>query len=1140
MMLYDKMDFCMANAGLEPAGMPGKAEPFSQGRYDFMGIYYETYIAPTIESLMKGMQVKRFTIVRHYNTFAITNKDAELVKAEHPDLYVCYKHFDGSKMIEAFDPFLTVIKNIYETYEQDKTPEEFIAQFPVYPLQRSIFVNFISQSLYERTEEILLDEIEHEKRRMQKSMAAVLIALSEKYPMFFLLDNLNMAPRSSVLLLHELLEEGSKNIFVYGAFNELYVQPPHMTDVWEKWLERLEDYNCVVDGGGEEIKVEEENSSFRFESSCIEEYLLKLNNMYYLLDYEQAQYYLAMIYHKIEVEKLSVDENSVFKCYMLYAMISIYSDMPKALLLCDNIQFLKNVDRSAKKRFWYYYILGQVQMYSGNLNAAKECADTCMELAAETKEEYCRFRAILLEVMVRMSGWHNIFFCSTDIDVSPEFLELAEKYGYENHLAYTYIFAYDNDAELLSEDEEKLVYFKKGIEIAQRLGNENLMLIAYRKNIMRSSLFGMFQVTNFYYHKSMEIVGNKNPVMLADIYNGLGYNCCATEQYEKANGYYNKAIVIYYHLNMMNYVGETLYNMASNCMLAGEYMTACKYLLNCMKIINILHLNDLRVCNISKIFGLLALCSYRLGRGYDTRIYLDNALQFLGHILSRSMEEEIQHRKLDSSYTACDDDLFLYYYVSALVEMDKGRFKEALTYMESARPYVVRSTGYQFFSMVQFEITMAELLKKMGREEAANAELEKGMCYAKQCGVSEKQGMLEAARQGIGYQQNHKEVAVLSGITLQEIYAATKQAGTIKDYTALKKRMEFISAWQKITDITGKSFSDLTQNALNTFMLNFSIDSMIYIRYKDDKPCIRFDTERVILGKADIEKITRYFSVHRSGFVTSKLKKNHMEYNSILSLFGATQICSMVCLPYYNDEKLNSVFIMYILMKDNWNAPRTKFMLDESDMEFFNLVLLQLQNSVEKLENEEQIKRINSRLEKAAITDYLTVLYNREGFYQKMKEWVEEELIQDITFLYIDLDNFKYYNDTFGHAAGDRILKEVADILRLLSRDYGFAARYGGDEFLISLKFVDKERALALGEDILYAIKGQKGFADIITEMTGQNIVIPREKELSCSIGIAAMRGITDDDQIAETISKADEVLYTIKHSTKGAVKYSD
>lgn len=1108
-----------------------------------MGIYYETYIAPTMECLTGGMQVNRFTIVKHYNTFAITNEDAQEAKAEHPEFCVFYKRFDASKMIGAFEPFIDVIRFLYETYERDKTPEEFVAQFSVYSLQRSIFENILRDSVYKRREEILLDEIDYEKQQMLRSMTEVLTRLSQKYPMIFLLDNLNNASKSTVALLQKLLEEEDGNIFVYGAFNELYSQLPHVTESWENWMEKLEDRNCVVNGGGDEIKVEEENNSFCFESSSIKEYLVRLHNMYYLMDYEQAQYYLAIIYHKIEVEKLSVDEDSVFKLYMIYAAISLYSDMPRALLLCDTIQFLPGKDVSVEKRFWYRHMFGQIQMYSGNLNTAKECADDCRKIAEKSLDGYYQFMAELLEVMVRMSGWHNIFFCSADIDVSPEFLKRAERYGYDNHLAYTYIFAYDNDVRLLGEskgDESVLVHFQKGIELAEKHGNENLLLIAYRKNIMLSSLFGLFQVTNHYYYKSMEIVGDKDPVKLADIYNGLGYNCCAAERYEEANGYYNKAIIIYYQLNKVDYIGETLYNMAINCMLAGEDEAAYNYLLSCVKIINILHLNDLRVCNISKIFGLLALCSYKLGRKYDARIYLDNTLQFLGHILSRPLEKKIQDRKLDSSYTSCDDDLFLYYYVSALMEADKGRFEEALAYMKSAEVYAERSTGYQFFSMVQYQITLAELLKKVGRKEEAERAIERGLRYVKQCGVPEKQRMLEAVRQGTKYRQNHKKAAELSGITLQKIQFATKQAGMIKDHGALKKQMEFILAWQKMIDISGKNFTDLLHNALNSFMLNFSIDAMIYIRYKDDHPDICFDTNQVVLSEEDVEKITRYFSVYRSGFVTSKLKKNHMEYNRIVSLFGITQVCSMVCLPYYTDESLKSVFIMYILMKDNWNAPRTKFMLDESDMEFFNLVLLQLQNSVEKLENEEQIRRINTSLEKAAITDYLTDLFNRDGFYQTIKGWVEGNVTHDITFLYIDLDNFKYYNDTFGHAAGDRILKEVAEILRQASGNEGFAARYGGDEFLVSLKFVDKERALEIGRNILNTIKDRNGFADIIAGMKEKEVIIPREKALSCSIGIAAMKEIGDDDEIAETISKADEVLYIIKHSTKGDVKYSD
>lgn len=1105
---------------------------------------YEKSIVTAVESLLNEKSGKRFSVVKHYNTFEITDEDIRKIKEQHKNLHLCYKRFNGSEMVEAFEPFLHYIREVYHLYEE-KTPAQFIAQFEIYKPQCSVFETMLTETLYRRKEELLLDEIPYEKEQMLRSMEHILTALAKQHPVLFVLDHLNMASPSAILLLQRLLEGNREHIYVYATFNELYSQPVYKTGIWEGFVEKLEDGNCIVEGGAAKRKAaedEEERSYFHFRSSGIFEYLVKLYNMYSLLEFEQAQYYLSIIYRKIEVEKLAIHGDSVFDFFMLYAKISIFLDVPNALLLCDKLQVLQHKEKTPEKKFQYNYILGQTQMYNGNLNAAKECADRCERLAKEKKSDYQMFQAKLLQIMVHMSGWHNIFFCKSNTPIPEEFIEKCREYGYENHLAYTYIFAYDNDVKLLGEGKpvgENLYYFKKGTELAKKLGNENLLLTAYRKNIMLSSSHGLFGVTDFYYHKSKEIVGDKDPERLADIYNGLGYTCCATEQYEKANRYYNKAICIYYRLNRMNYVGETLYNMAINCMLAGADETAYHYLMTCIKIINALHLNDLRVCNISKIFGLLALCSYRLEMGYNTIIYLDNTLQFLGHTLNRTAQDEIQNRSLDLSYTACDDDIFLYYYVSALVEKDKGNLKKALDFMESARIYVERSIGNQFFSKVQYTMTMAELLRKSGREEEAVKELEAGIVYAKECGVKEKQCMLAAALAGERYSVQHTKVSELSGLTLQEIQTATRQSGIAKNYEALKKKMEFISVWQKMMDIGTKGFHDLIANALNTFMLNFSIDVMIYIRYKEGKAQVCYDTGRTPFGEREVEEITEYFSKHRSGFVTSKLRKNHMEYNKVISLFGTEQVCSMVCLPYYINEELNSIFIINILMKDNWNAPVSKFMLDESDMEFFNLVLQQLLNSVEKLENEEQIRSINHRLEKSAVTDYLTGLYNRDGFYKKVMTWVEQRTTQEMTFLYIDLDNFKFYNDTFGHAVGDRILKEVAEILKNTGEG-GFATRFGGDEFLISLPFEHKERALALGRGVLAAIEAAEGFADIIEEMTGKEAVIPSEKKLSCSIGIAAVSGITGEDRVSEALQKADTVLYAIKHSTKGDVKYSE
>ncbi len=85
------------------------------------------------------------------------------------------------------------------------------------------------------------------------------------------------------------------------------------------------------------------------------------------------------------------------------------------------------------------------------------------------------------------------------------------------------------------------------------------------------------------------------------------------------------------------------------------------------------------------------------------------------------------------------------------------------------------------------------------------------------------------------------------------------------------------------------------------------------------------------------------------------------------------------------------------------------------------------------------------------IIDSLTGLYNRRGWDQKVAEYLKhsERTHEDISFLVVDLDEFKSINDTLGHDAGDEILKKVSKILK--KRDTDVAARYGGDEFTLLL-----------------------------------------------------------------------------------------
>ena len=187
------------------------------------------------------------------------------------------------------------------------------------------------------------------------------------------------------------------------------------------------------------------------------------------------------------------------------------------------------------------------------------------------------------------------------------------------------------------------------------------------------------------------------------------------------------------------------------------------------------------------------------------------------------------------------------------------------------------------------------------------------------------------------------------------------------------------------------------------------------------------------------------------------------------------------------------------------------------------MLLRQLIIAVEKIENLNEIRHINVALKQSSFTDYLTSLRNRNGLYDSFNKLLGEANCNgvplDLAVLYIDLDNFKYYNDTFGHGVGDLVLKEVANILNATANESGFAIRYGGDEFLIIGRVEDKDEAEAFKQMLE-------------EELRRQNEVSGLPYPIEASIGYV----LTDSkskDELDDYVKKADELMYEVKKKNR-------
>ena len=153
---------------------------------------------------------------------------------------------------------------------------------------------------------------------------------------------------------------------------------------------------------------------------------------------------------------------------------------------------------------------------------------------------------------------------------------------------------------------------------------------------------------------------------------------------------------------------------------------------------------------------------------------------------------------------------------------------------------------------------------------------------------------------------------------------------------------------------------------------------------------------------------------------------------------------------------------------------------------------------------------------------------------------LKEKCSMDMTLIYLDLDNFKYYNDTFGHDVGDMVLKEIAIILKKISRNNGFATRFGGDEFLVTLMSAQRETAQKVATQIMKKIEEAQCFIPMIEEFLGEEVVIPENKKVSCSMGIVLRENIREKQEFGDIIKEADKALYDIKRTTKNNYRFAD
>jgi diguanylate cyclase (GGDEF)-like protein len=184
----------------------------------------------------------------------------------------------------------------------------------------------------------------------------------------------------------------------------------------------------------------------------------------------------------------------------------------------------------------------------------------------------------------------------------------------------------------------------------------------------------------------------------------------------------------------------------------------------------------------------------------------------------------------------------------------------------------------------------------------------------------------------------------------------------------------------------------------------------------------------------------------------------------------------------------------------------------------------ELRESTDRKRAEEALRESEKRYRELSIVDDLTQLYNSRHFYLQLKIELDRSnrYGQPLTLLLLDLDDFKIFNDTYGHVEGDQVLRRLGQVVKRCLRETDFAFRYGGEEFTILLPMTTCGDAAVTAERIRADLK-----EEIFSPVQGQDVY------MTVSIGLGQYKPRED---MKAFVHRVDQLMYQAKKNGKDRV----
>lgn len=594
------------------------------------------------------------------------------------------------------------------------------------------------------------------------------------------------------------------------------------------------------------------------------------------------------------------------------------------------------------------------------------------------------------------------------------------------------------------------------------------------------------------------------PGELARIRNGIGYLLCQHEQYVEAHRYFRLALNTVLRIKDFSEITISLYN------LAWVYAETCAHesallILNCLR-------------DMLRIRGT----AYFPFRNLHDVLLLQGLVYMQQQDLARTAQ--IVDRSYQLQIPVSEEGRFIRPLLEAWVQSQQGDMTHALQTMAQANQACQMAKDLTVHQRLLWHEMAVRIYRLAG-----TANLSRAWHHLHEAGKLSAQFHLPHHRERLRFAWQGKPLTIQgntlsppSRIELDQVLHLVRQEQRMNKLWLRVHEMRLLSTLQGLAT-EDDSDKRIAHETLRLICSHFNAQAA-WVQWG---VCMTPLASHSLVPDLQLDACTlaNIADGHPAG-------QARLLLDSLLHLPEAGELyCSSILVLPLSAQQQESGHIVLLTLAQS--AP-----LVAADTGVLQFIANQLAGQLLTLQQRRQLVELST-------IDPLTGLRNRQAFQSALRHelrYLHRYGANDdvLALAFIDLDNFKYYNDQLGHDAGDQILRCFAQLLQASLRDCDIACRWGGDEFLIMFPHTSAQDATIALARIQATLTAQQGFREPLRHYLGTVPRLPRERWLGCSIGVADTHDLDKPDDDSQLLQQADQALYYVKRHGKSAIKLAN